>query len=155
MFPSNTAPSAATATSLKLNEHYSKYLEQLKANNAKINQARINKQIELMKLKEKNENEKKQLKAMEEEKKVIKAEESKIDSIEKLFIGKGSASANKRIFCEYRSLTTSKEFKNFNIVMKDNNIYIWRMIFDILKFDISKELKQDFEVIQKFSGKVT
>ncbi len=97
-------------------------------------------------------------KRMEEEKKRKEEEEKESSAVaimEKLFIGKGSASANKRLLIEYRGLTTSKDFKNFTVNFKENNVYIWRINFDILKFDLSKELRNDFETLSQNYGAVT
>lgn len=130
------------ASKLNLQDHYYPYVENLKVHNAKVTQGRILKQIAILELKDKEK--------QKQMKKVV--EDEKIQNIEKMFIGKGSATANKRIFLEYKGLTSSKEFKNSKIVMEENNIYKWKILFEILKFDLSKELKQDFETIKKISG---
>lgn len=108
---------------------------------------------EAEKTKAKEEAAKEKAKAKEAEK-IKSAEDEKSASLEKMFIGKGSAIATKRLMLEYRGLKESKEFKHVTITIKEDNVYIWRMAFDILKFDLTKELKSDFEKIQKTSPSV-
>ena len=154
VIPRTAQGSAASviSTNLKLHEHYYGYLGVLKAQNAKKCQERIAKQIEKIK---KEEMEREKMEKVFNETKTAKEEEDKVAaSFEKLMIGKGSASANKRILIEYKGLTTSKDFKNFQITFREDNVYIWKIVFDIPKFDVTKELKGDFEALEKGHGVV-
>ncbi|MDR3549565.1 MAG: hypothetical protein P4M11_15075 [Candidatus Pacebacteria bacterium] len=143
---------AAISTSLKLHEHYYDYVGKIKAANAGIAQHRMAKQIE--KIEHEAMEKAKAEKILMEEEKTKQEEEDAVTKMSKLFIGKGSASANKRLLIEYRSLSTSKDFKNFALTFKEDNVYIWRMVFDILKFDLTKELKADFESLKDKHGMV-
>ena len=59
--------------------------------------------------------------------------------------GKGSKAASSRIQKDYIGLLASTEFKEMMTVdfLKDN-MYVWRVKFDLQKYEISKSLKTDF-----------
>ncbi len=173
LIPDNVQPSTAIVTdSLGLEAHFYGYVKHMKTTGNKLRQERIlaeiikadkaamqkakrEKEQELArKAKEEMdrahaEEEKRTKKAKLEEEEKSKVEDNKMHDLEKVFTGKGSATGSKRLFLEYRALSSSKDFKNVKIVFKEDNAYVWRMVFDILKFDLSKELKSDFEAIQK------
>jgi hypothetical protein len=47
---------------------------------------------------------------------------------------------------EYKSMVSAKDFKNLmKIEIPNDNFYTWRIAFDLSKYEISKELKEDFE----------
>ena len=49
----------------------------------------------------------------------------------------------------------SSEFKDkLNIEFFKNNMYIWKVSFDILSYEISNELKQDFMLLKEKIGGV-
>lgn len=80
--------------------------------------------------------------------------ENKIEKLETNFSGKGSATATKRILKEYKHFQTSADIENFEIKFKnENNFYQWTVILDILKFELTEELKQDFEYAKEQSSK--
>jgi ubiquitin-protein ligase len=59
--------------------------------------------------------------------------------------GKGSALALQRITKDYSGLLASSEFKDkVSIDFFKDNMYVWRVKFDLSKYDISEQLKQDF-----------
>jgi hypothetical protein len=60
--------------------------------------------------------------------------------------GKGSAMATERITIEYKGLMRSSDFKNILFIdFKNNNMYNWDVVFDITKYEISADLKEDFK----------
>ena len=64
--------------------------------------------------------------------------------------GKGSAMSTQRILIEYKCMVQSQDFKDIlKIDMVKDNIYLWRLSFDVSKYEISKELKEDFLTRQK------
>ena len=93
-------------------------------------------------MKEKLEN---QLKEQEQEEESKKYDE-KLEKLEKKFVGKGSQGATKRIMKEYKHFQTSADIENFEINFKGgDNLYQWNVILDILKFELTPDLKKDFE----------
>jgi len=79
--------------------------------------------------------------------------DDKIESLESKFIGKGSATATKRILKEYKHFQTSSDIENFEIKFKSgDNFYQWSVILDILKFELTPDLKKDFEWMQGEQG---
>jgi len=87
---------------------------------------------------------------MEEEAKARDdAEEEKelddeLEEMEKKFIGKPNAVATKRILAEFKGMKRSKEVSNFKIDFFGNNFSKWQVSIEILKYDLSKDLKADF-----------
>jgi len=148
LIPAECSNGNYVSTNLNLAKHYYSFVGKIKSKGVKLVQERIAKEIVKVAkiLAEKETLEKKRIEELK-----MKVEEEKIDSMAKIFTGKGSMMANKRLFIEYKGLSTSKEFKNTKITIKEDNMYVWRMVFDILKFDLSKELKLDFEKIKQFS----
>ncbi len=64
--------------------------------------------------------------------------------------GKGSAMSTQRILIEYKCMVQSQDFKDIlKIDMVKDNIYLWKLSFDVSKYEISKELKEDFLTRQK------
>lgn len=54
--------------------------------------------------------------------------------------------ATQRIQKEYISMMKSTEFKDkVKIDFHQNNMYAWKVIFDITKYEVSKELAKDFK----------
>lgn len=46
---------------------------------------------------------------------------------------------------EYKGMLSSKDFKEMlKIEMVKDNIYTWKLSFDITNYEVSKELKDDF-----------
>ncbi len=67
--------------------------------------------------------------------------------------GKGSALANKRIQKDYVGLVGSLEFKDkLTIEFFKDNMYVWRAKFDLLSYEISKSLKEDFSALAQKTG---
>lgn len=57
-------------------------------------------------------------------------------------VGKGSAMSTQRIMIEYKHMLMSKDFKDIlKIDMVKDNIYIWKLVFNVTKYEISKELR--------------
>ena len=87
-----------------------------------------------------------------------KAEESKkyddkIEKLENKFIGKGSVTATKRILKEYKHFQTNANLENFEIRFKNgDNFYIWTILFEPLKIELTPELKEDFEYMKDKQG---
>lgn len=159
------------STSLNLSGHYSSYISKKIAMQQKAIQERIVQEVaRIMKEKEAKASMEKVLKRKEEEKaqklkdeeerakkealarEVKEAEEIKQKELEKMMVGKGTPAANKRIMNEYKALNSSKDFKNFVIEMQPDNIYVWQLKFDILKFDLTKEIKADFQEYARLTG---
>ena len=68
--------------------------------------------------------------------------------------GKGSALATQRIQKDYAGLLASSEFKGkVNVEFFKDNMYVWRVKFDLSQYEISKELKQDFEIYAEKNSK--
>jgi ubiquitin-protein ligase len=81
---------------------------------------------------------------------VDKQYEDKIEKLENKFAGKGSIIATKRILKEYKHFQTSTDIENFDIVFKNgDNFYQWNVILDILHFELTDELRQDFLWMKK------
>jgi len=81
--------------------------------------------------------------------KIQEADEKELEDKFKTMIekitGKGSALSTQRITKDYVGLMKSTEFKDkLKIEFYKNNMYIWKVCFDILNYEISKDLKQDF-----------
>jgi ubiquitin-conjugating enzyme E2 Q len=71
---------------------------------------------------------------------------TKIEQLEKAFSGHGSAAANARILQEYKYLVASKECKGLTVEFdQDTNIYQWNAYLDIDHFDVTGQLKTDFD----------
>ncbi|CAI2380638.1 unnamed protein product [Moneuplotes crassus] len=85
----------------------------------------------------------------EEEKKC----DEKIEKLENKFTGKGSVTATKRILKEYKHFQTSTDIENFEIKFKGDNFYQWNVVLDILKFELTADLKKDFEWAKDQSGR--
>lgn len=67
--------------------------------------------------------------------------------------GKGSALASQRIKKDYVGLLQSEEFKDkVAIDFFKDNMYVWRVKFDLIKYEISKQLKEDFAVLSQKQG---
>ncbi len=59
--------------------------------------------------------------------------------------GKGSALATQRIQKDYAGLLASSEFKDkVSVEFYKDNMYVWRVKFDLTKYEISQDLKNDF-----------
>jgi hypothetical protein len=59
--------------------------------------------------------------------------------------GKGSALASQRIKKDFIGLQGSSEFKDkISIDFFKDNMYVWRIKFDLVNYEISKKLKGDF-----------
>jgi ubiquitin-conjugating enzyme E2 Q len=88
-----------------------------------------------------------------EKKEENKKYEEKIKRLENKFSGKGSATATKRILKEYKHFQTNSDLENFEIKFKnEDNFYQWNLILDVLKFELSAELKEDFEYVKSKTG---
>ena len=47
---------------------------------------------------------------------------------------------------EFKALLSSKDFKDImKIDFVKDNLYLWRVTFDITKYELSKELRTDFQ----------
>jgi len=154
--------SSALASSINFKKHYYEYVDDVKKEIYEKSQTRITKQMEKIEKEELEQLKYAQKLAEDEKKKSIPLEEIKekskedevIEKMQKMFIGKGTSAASYRLFLEYKNLTTSKDFKNFTLSFKEENLYIWKMTFDILKFDLSQTLREDYEKITKINGAV-
>ncbi|CAI2379218.1 unnamed protein product [Moneuplotes crassus] len=78
--------------------------------------------------------------------------DDKIQKLEASFTGKGSVIATKRILKEYKHFQTSTDIENFEIKFKGDNFYQWSVVLDILKFELTPELKEDFQWVRDKSG---
>ena len=59
--------------------------------------------------------------------------------------GKGSAMSTQRILIEYKAMVQSQDFKDIlQMEMIKDSIYVWKLVFNVSKYEISKELKEDF-----------
>lgn len=64
--------------------------------------------------------------------------------------GKGSALASQRIQKDYVGLLSSSEFKEIiEANFYKDNIYVWRVKFDLERYEISPALKADFQSLAK------
>lgn len=62
--------------------------------------------------------------------------------------GKGSALATQRIQKDYAGLMASSEFKDkVTVDFYRDNMYIWRVKFDLMKYEITKTLREDFKAV--------
>jgi hypothetical protein len=88
-----------------------------------------------------------------QEKSIVEYRRMEEEELEKHFkqmsaklTGKGSALATQRIQKDYAGLLASSEFKDkVTVDFFKDNMYIWRVKFDLHKYEISKNLKSDFE----------
>lgn len=61
------------------------------------------------------------------------------------YTGKGSALASQRIQKDYVGLMASSEFKEkLTIDFFKDNMYIWKVKFDLTQYEIGGDLKNDF-----------
>lgn len=109
----------------------------------KVAHERAQKRLEEQKImKEKLEEQLKERDKQEESKEY----DDKIEKLENKFTGKGSVTATKRILKEYKHFQTNADLENFEIKFKNgDNFYSWTLVLDILKFELTEELKEDFE----------
>mmetsp|Transcript_17672 Transcript_17672/g.17384 ORF Transcript_17672/g.17384 Transcript_17672/m.17384 type:complete len:215 (-) Transcript_17672:180-824(-) len=103
----------------------------------------LKKKIDLQ-VKEQHENDR----AKEKEQQI----DQRINRLENKMIGKGSVTATKRILKEYKHFQTSSDIKNFEIKLPNDNFYKWVVSLDILKFELTPELKEDFEWMEQQTG---
>ncbi|CAI2379874.1 unnamed protein product [Moneuplotes crassus] len=103
----------------------------------------LKKKIDLQ-VKEQHENDK----AKEKEQQI----DQRINTLESKMTGKGSAIATNRILEEYKFFQTSSDIKNFEIKLPNDNFYKWVVSLDILKFELTPELKEDFECMKQQTG---
>lgn len=76
--------------------------------------------------------------------------EEKLAQLEKAFAGSGSSQSNKRIINEYKSLHASKGIQGVRVEFEGgSNMYVWLIYVDTKYFDLSAELKRDFEKYRK------
>lgn len=69
------------------------------------------------------------------------------------YTGKGSALASQRIQKDYVGLLASSEFKDrVSVEFFKDNMYVWKVKFDILNYEISTNLKADFKQLQEKLG---
>lgn len=62
--------------------------------------------------------------------------------------GRGSALASQRIQKDYVGLNSSEEFKDMlKVDFFKDNMYVWRVKFDLNKYEISKQLRADFKAV--------
>lgn len=84
--------------------------------------------------------------AVIEENKISPQIEEKLQKIENAFSGKGSSMTNKRMMQEYKYLINSKECKGLTAEFEgESNMYVWIVKVDVNKFEMTKDLKKDFE----------
>ena len=75
--------------------------------------------------------------------------DQKLEKLEKKHVGKGTSTATKRILAEYKHFQTKADLENFEIKFKNNdNFYVWTVVLDILKFELTEELKGDLEYVK-------
>ena len=89
--------------------------------------------------------------------KIQKADEEEIEKqfreMSKKLTGKGSATSSQRIGKDYAGLIKSSEFKNkIEIEFYNNNMYVWRVYFDLINYQVSASLKKDFQDLEKKMG---
>ena len=131
-----------TAEELKLEDHYRLINEKYLKASVDRQRQRIEKVI-----KKSKENEKagERPKKPAEEVKFSPEEEEKLKAIEDKFSGHGSITANKRLMQEYKYLASSKECKGLTVEFEESNIYVWNIRVDVKKFEVNKDLKEDFK----------
>ena len=143
IFPGDAMNANINVSDLGLEKHYvsvkNEYLKKINT----LKKERIERAIKRAKENEKSS--KKSTPAIEENK-ITPVEEAKLQKIENAFSGKGSSMTNKRIMQEYKYLINSKECKGLTAEFQgESNMYIWEVKVDINKFEVTKELKKDFE----------
>ena len=147
-----------TTTDLSFSTHYYEQItkiqeERMKERKGRLKHAHDRAQTRLQEQREMKEKLEKQLKDRD------KAEESKkyddkIEKLENKFIGKGSATATKRILKEYKHFQTNANLENFAISFKNgDNFYVWTINFEPLKIELTPELKEDFEFLKEKQSK--
>lgn len=63
----------------------------------------------------------------------------------KRYTGKGSALATQRIQKDYVCLLSSSEFKDkVTVDFFKDNMYIWKVQFDLVSYEVGSSLKSDF-----------
>jgi len=76
--------------------------------------------------------------------------EEKLAQLERAFAGAGSSQSNKRIINEYKSLHASKGIQGIRVEFEGgSNMYVWLIYVDTKHFDLSAELKRDFDKYRK------
>ena len=71
----------------------------------------------------------------------------------KKFTNKGSAVESQRIGKDYAGLMKSSEFRNkLTVDFHNNNMYVWRVYFDLLNYEVSANLKKDLVELEKKMG---
>lgn len=151
IFPcADNASYNANAKTLALQTHYKTNHDFFKRQTELVKQIRMQKAIEKNRSREQISQEAKRL--FPEEVKstpqdnIDSALEDKLRKIESAYSGSGSATANKRILQEYKYLLNSKECKGISVEFEnDHNMYVWIVSIDIRSFEVSQELKKDFE----------
>ncbi|CDW86592.1 uba ts-n domain containing protein [Stylonychia lemnae] len=141
--------------SLKINfeKHYYNQLKTINLIQLDKRKLRISKAFK--KYQERKQVEQKELEKIKEDQS-SKIEQAKDDEISEYFqkfaskiSGKGSQVSLQRIQKEYAGLMKSNEFKDkISIDFHQNNIYVWRVSFDIMNYEISKDLQKDFQELQ-------
>jgi ubiquitin-protein ligase len=157
MGTSFTSSGKGTTEGLKCDIEYYNQIEKIKNDKMEERKNRLSSALERAKarleeqkiMKEKLEEQLKERDHDEESKKY----DEKIEKLENKFSGKGSATATKRILKEYKHFQTNSDLENFEIKFKNgDNFYQWNLILDILKFELSAELKEDFEYVKSKTG---
>ena len=113
------------------------------------------------KFRERKDLEKEEMKKIQEET-AVHIKQADEDALEKQFLemakkytGKGSALASQRIQKEYVGMLSSLEFKDkVSVDMFKDNMYIWKVSFDLINYEISKQLKEDFEALDSKLGQM-
>lgn len=144
------ASAGKTSKDLGFDTHYYAQIE--KVNEEKLNERKHRLKDAIERSKKRMEEQKimqekleVQLKERDKEEE-IKKYDDKIEKLESKFIGKGSVTATKRILKEYKHFQTNADLENFEIKFKNgDNFYVWTLVLDILKFELTEELKEDFE----------
>lgn len=149
---------ALVSTNVGFDKHYSAQLKRINQELAQNRQLRIDEayaQFKERKIRQKEAQRKIEQESVE---RVRKADEELLEKqfkeMAKRLTGKGSALASQRINKDYIGLMGSGEFKNIaECEFYKDNMYVWRLSFNLFKYEVSKNLKVDFESLAKRMGK--
>lgn len=148
---SSTYPSNELNTwKMGFEEHYVNYVKNLASQKASDRAKRIDIAYKKFLARKQQEEEQKVRLAKglkeKEEQELSKVLDERIDKMKSKVQGKGSVMATQRIMVEYKAMLQSKDFKGLmKIDVPGDNFYTWKITFDLSKYEISKELKADFE----------
>lgn len=141
---------------LKMNfeDHYTNYIQKLRTQQNLERKQRIDESYKkYLERKAKEQQYKTNIQNQIREREVKEIEDQidkDLGSMVKSIQNKGNAMANKRIIADYKGMLTSTDFKEIcTIDFVKENMYQWKAVFNITKYEISKDLRGDFEQLGK------